>query len=156
RPPEAALTQVAEKTAPPSAKSSGLALVLGGILGLLVLVGGAFALWKFVFSSPPSNPTTTTEHTTATRSTEASTQKGPEAAEKWIPKRFTAASGAKLLPFQGKQYYDKITRQMPNGQLVNLVLIRPQGAGDPRPFYMMETKVWNDLYAEFRKEGGPA
>src|SRR5262249_12413357 len=93
---------------------------------------------------------------TATRSTEASTQKGPEPAEKWMPERFAAGPDAKLLPFQGKQYYDKITRQMPNGQLVNLVLIRPQGAGDPRPFYMMETKVWNDLYAEFRKEGGPA
>jgi hypothetical protein len=51
-------------------------------------------------------------------------------------------------PRTGHKFYPRIVRDV-NGQKVVLIAIPPSGPADPPLFYIMENKVWNDLYAAF-------
>jgi formylglycine-generating enzyme required for sulfatase activity len=48
----------------------------------------------------------------------------------------------------GRRYYRRLARDVA-GQRVVLVVVPQNASEDPRTFYAMENKVWNDLYAAF-------
>ena len=48
----------------------------------------------------------------------------------------------------GGTYFRRLVKTI-NGQQVVMVLVKKEQAADPKTFYMMENKVWNDLYYQF-------
>jgi serine/threonine protein kinase len=52
---------------------------------------------------------------------------------------------------EGKTYFTRLEKTI-NGQRVVMVLVPKKEASDPRTFYIMENKVWNDLYRQFASD----
>ena len=69
-----------------------------------------------------------------------------------LPAGFEADSEAKAVPIGGTHYYDRISRVLPSGTRVPFVLVEQTPGSELRTFYMMETKVWNELFQEFAAE----
>src|SRR5262249_6591036 len=136
-----------------------------GIVGVLIVATGGFLIWFFGLrngstnrvSSRPSvtDPSTgpSIEKKPTSKSTENGNVKPPDKAD-WIPTGFSAVPSAKLLSFDGKRYFDKIVRGPEGGkENVVMVLVRPEQPGETgRPFYMLQNKVWNALFAEFKQK----
>lgn len=73
------------------------------------------------------------------------TQTGPD----WLPVGWNADNPADIVADRnGKNYYRRIIRNF-DGQTVAMQAIPRTQPDDPPTFYMMQTKVWNDLYARF-------
>jgi serine/threonine protein kinase len=51
----------------------------------------------------------------------------------------------------GRHYYRRIQREFEN-QMVVMILVPRANPSDPATFYIMENKVWNDLYRVFLKD----
>lgn len=70
----------------------------------------------------------------------------------WQPTGWQPVTGAKLVPDRGgRQYYDRLQRER-GGETVVMVVV-PQGeSDDPATFYIMQTKVWNNLYRAFLRD----
>ena len=68
-----------------------------------------------------------------------------------VPPGCVAAPGAALERIGGRYYPRRIERLLPSGARVPFLLIKKEHPGEPDPFYIMETKVWNDLFAEFAR-----
>lgn len=67
-----------------------------------------------------------------------------------LPKNCRAsADSATTVDRTGRKFYNRIERILPSGAAVPFVLVPQEHEGDPPTFYIMETKVWNDLFAEF-------
>jgi serine/threonine protein kinase len=76
----------------------------------------------------------------------------------WLPPQARKADDAQVETTpSGERLYDHILVQAPNGPEVSFRLV-PGKEGSVRPFYIMECKVWNELYsravagAKFQKE----
>jgi formylglycine-generating enzyme required for sulfatase activity len=52
---------------------------------------------------------------------------------------------------RGRRYYGQLQRDL-GGQTVVMILIPQKAVSDPPTFYIMQNKVWNDLYAAFLKD----
>jgi hypothetical protein len=73
-----------------------------------------------------------------------------------LPPHCVVASGATLKRVGDRVYANRIERASPDGP-VPFLLITPKPLTDePRPFYIMETKVWNGLFAKFARENPDA
>jgi serine/threonine protein kinase len=70
----------------------------------------------------------------------------------WLPSppgwRAENANDLVTDPTTGHKFYRRIVRDV-NGQKVVMIAIPPSSPADPPLFYIMENKVWNDLYAAF-------
>jgi formylglycine-generating enzyme required for sulfatase activity len=73
-----------------------------------------------------------------------------------LPARFARVKGARLVRVNGRALPDRIARDVPGGNRVVFLLIGKRRADDPDPFYIMEDKVWNALFAEFAAENPAA
>jgi eukaryotic-like serine/threonine-protein kinase len=70
-----------------------------------------------------------------------------------LPSNCVADPGATLKRVGDRVYPDRIERAFPDGTRVPFRLITPKPRTDePAPFYIMETKVWNGLFAKFARE----
>jgi hypothetical protein len=99
----------------------------------LALAGVALLIALYLIFRPPSTPPT------------------PPAVD-WLPEGWGpdgAAEVVKDLP--GRRYYRRLVRTV-GGQAVALVAVPQKAPADPRTFYVMENKVWNDLYAVFMND----
>jgi serine/threonine protein kinase len=68
----------------------------------------------------------------------------------WQPQGWTPLGPEVDKDLQGRTYYQRQSKDI-NGQKVVMRLIKQEKASDPKTFYIMQDKVWNDLYAEFDK-----
>ena len=59
------------------------------------------------------------------------------------------AKGSGLARIGDKVYPKRIERVLPDGTAVPLLLIEGREASGPPSFYLMEDKVWNELFAKF-------
>ena len=71
-----------------------------------------------------------------------------------LPPNCGPAEGAKIVYADGRFYYDRIRRTLLGGKPTHPVvfLLIPQNAAqrnDPDTFYIMENKVWNELFAAY-------
>jgi hypothetical protein len=63
-----------------------------------------------------------------------------------------------LVEEEGAKYWERIVRDLPNkavlpsGKACEFVLVRRHPEKNLSSFYMMENKVWNELFAEFNKQ----
>jgi formylglycine-generating enzyme required for sulfatase activity len=73
-----------------------------------------------------------------------------------VPAGFEADSGANAVRIGGTHYYDRISRVLPSGTRVPFVLVAQKPGSELRTFYIMETKVWNELFQEFASESPDA
>ena len=73
-----------------------------------------------------------------------------------VPAGFEADAGASAVAVGGMHYYDRISRVLPSGTRVPFVLIDQKPGSELGTFYIMETKVWNDLFREFAVESPDA
>jgi eukaryotic-like serine/threonine-protein kinase len=80
-----------------------------------------------------------------------------------LPAHFVRPQGARLVRVNGRVYpvriardFPRIARDFPDGNRVVFLLIEKRRADDPDPFYIMEDKVWNALFAEFAAENPAA
>ena len=146
------------KPGAPQKQSSASMRLLLGIIGLVVV--GAIIAAAVVFrnrgdrvasTSPTSQPATSESKTTTVAAN------GERTIEKkyFLPARFHAPGDAKLRDYRGQQYYDRIFFPLKDGSAATFLLILPLSDADPRPFYMMENKVWNAFYREFAATAGP-
>jgi hypothetical protein len=126
-----------EATAPPKPPVPGrgvkvavasLALALAAVLIALAAVLGPW--WR---PSPP--PVATEPHRPVVD---------------WQPKGWEPDDGGDLVEDSpaGRHYYPRLARVV-GGQKVVVVAVPQKAPTDPRTFYAMENKVWNDLYAAF-------
>lgn len=69
-----------------------------------------------------------------------------------LPPDWVAVKGADLVRVDGKTYPRKIERTVAGGTRVVALLIDKQHHSDPDPFYIMENKVWEGLFAIFARE----
>jgi serine/threonine protein kinase len=110
---------------PPPQKSSrpskGLVAALGfGLLAVLVL------LCYFLTPPPPPPP--------------------PPVKVDWLPEGWEPVADSKVVTdHNNRRYWQFIKRKVGDEEVV-LVAIRQKGSGGPRTFYMMQDKVWNDLF----------
>jgi serine/threonine protein kinase len=133
-----------EATAPTSAISTGppkrsrfVLVALGGLVTALVL---ASALAVVLLRPSPTPPGRTEEPK-------------PKVEVNWKPPTgwLPVKADDLLEDRRGRHCYRQLVRDV-DGQRVVMVLV-PQGKPtDPDTFYIMENKVWNDLYAVFRKD----
>jgi hypothetical protein len=73
----------------------------------------------------------------------------PLAEVDWKPEGWAPVdSTEKVNDQQGGRYYRKLKRTFGREEVV-MVVVPNKSAGDPQTFYIMENKVWNDLYAVF-------
>jgi hypothetical protein len=79
---------------------------------------------------------------------------GPKTSVKadWLPVGWGAVHPDEPLvtDMKGRQYHRQIQRVW-GGQTIVLVVVPQLRSSDPRTFYVMRDKVWNDLYAAFLK-----
>jgi serine/threonine protein kinase len=68
----------------------------------------------------------------------------------WLPAGWEGDKEAGVFtdPKTQREYYHRIVRDR-GGQKVVMIAIEPKTPADPPLFYIMENKVWNDLYAAF-------
>jgi hypothetical protein len=76
----------------------------------------------------------------------------------WVPQGWSPVAGADGKPEvkedrNGKRFYTRLSRDV-GGQTVVLVLVPQALPSDPPTFYIMENKVWNDLYATLLQDEG--
>jgi len=77
-----------------------------------------------------------------------------------LPPNCQPAEGATLIsvPEERAKYWSRIVCQLPNdavlpsGKLVEFVLVRHHAEQKIPSFYMLENKVWNELFAEFNSQ----
>jgi formylglycine-generating enzyme required for sulfatase activity len=83
----------------------------------------------------------------------------------WLPPGIEKGEGAVIKAVDGKKFYDRIVKVLPNDRRIPFRLIPRENDSDPPTFYMMENKVDNALFLlasedkdfqtkleEFRKE----
>lgn len=73
----------------------------------------------------------------------------------WMPesKNFPVQHEGKIVTINGTNYYEKLIYTVPNEPPVRFVLIDPRQMKERiEPFYIMENKVWNSLFARFALE----
>jgi formylglycine-generating enzyme required for sulfatase activity len=68
-----------------------------------------------------------------------------------LPPGFVRPRGARLVRVNDRIYPDRISRDFPDGPLVFLLIGRDR-SDDPDPFFIMEDKVSNGLFARFAAE----
>jgi formylglycine-generating enzyme required for sulfatase activity len=76
----------------------------------------------------------------------------------WVPQGWSPVAGADGKPEvkedrNGKRFYTRLSRDV-GGQPVVLVLVPQTRPSDPPTFYIMENKVWNDLYEALLQDDG--
>jgi hypothetical protein len=145
------------KPGAPQKQSSALMRLLLGTISLVAvgaIIAAAVVFWNRgdrVASTTPTSPPATSE----SKTTIASTSERTVEKKYFLPARFQAPSDAKLRDYRGQKYYDRIVFPAKDGSAATFLLILPLSDADPRPFYMMENKVWNALYREFAATPGP-
>jgi hypothetical protein len=72
----------------------------------------------------------------------------------WLPEGTEPAEGAAIVSdATGKRYYDQVVK-VRDGQRILFRLIPKKATMDPATFYMMENKVWNDLFRTAAQDSG--
>jgi serine/threonine protein kinase len=68
----------------------------------------------------------------------------------WCPEGWEAETGAEVIkdPKTQRDYHSRLVREV-GRQRVVMIAIPPTNSSDPPLFYIMENKVWNDLFAAF-------
>jgi serine/threonine protein kinase len=70
----------------------------------------------------------------------------------WLPIGWEAEVPEKIVKdINGRRYYKRLVRDV-GGQKVVMVVVPKTERSDPKSFYIMENKVWNDLYAAYMKD----
>jgi formylglycine-generating enzyme required for sulfatase activity len=71
----------------------------------------------------------------------------------WLPEGWEPEEGTSVVesPHTKKRYYQRLVKKV-GDQTVVLVVVPQKDQEDPRTFYIMENKVWNDVYAEFMRD----
>ncbi|MCE9532558.1 MAG: protein kinase, partial [Planctomycetes bacterium] len=73
----------------------------------------------------------------------------PEPKVSWQPKGWEPENEDDIVTDRNtRRFYRRLVRDV-GGQKVTMVVVPRTGSTDPKTFYMMENKVWNDLYAVF-------
>ncbi len=76
----------------------------------------------------------------------------PQSAVDWQPDGWAPEGPPEVIKdLAGRRYYRRLARAF-GGQNVVLVAVPQKAPADPRTFYVMENKVWNDLYAGFMND----
>jgi formylglycine-generating enzyme required for sulfatase activity len=128
-------TAPAQAPAPRPDGGWGFKVALAAMAVALVAVAAVLYL---VFRQTPTTPTTPPEPAKPTVD--------------WQPKGWEPVSAADVVPdMNGRKYYRRLVREVA-GQKVVMVLVPRARKADPPTFYIMETKVWNSLYAAFLKD----
>jgi hypothetical protein len=85
--------------------------------------------------------------------TNSQAQPPAEDIDRRVPVHFQKASDASPVTLlDGSRAYDRLVRELPDGQTAEFLLI-PQGQqDDPESFYMMKTKVTNAIFELFARE----
>ncbi len=131
----------------------GFKVVVALVAFVLIVVLGEIFLIFFLPPGPISPTPTGTDDVHASREKEArgpntgpSTQTATEHVfwipHEWQPEKPDTRIDADM---DGRRYYSRLVRDI-DGQRVVLVLVPRSSSTDPRTFYIMENKVWNDLY----------
>jgi serine/threonine protein kinase len=69
----------------------------------------------------------------------------------WVPAKFVADSKSPIVTVGKKRLHERIIYKLKNGDEAAFVLLQPS---EGKPFYMMESKVWNAFHEELSgKEG---
>jgi serine/threonine protein kinase len=66
----------------------------------------------------------------------------------WQPEGWDPVNSQDIIPVGKRRYYKQLRHDF-GGQTVIMVLIPQETVSDPPTFYIMQNKVWNDLYAAF-------
>jgi serine/threonine protein kinase/formylglycine-generating enzyme required for sulfatase activity len=69
----------------------------------------------------------------------------------WQPEGWKPLTADVEKDVDGGTYYRRLVKDV-GGQRVVMVLVPKKEASDPRTFYIMEDKVWNDLYKQFASD----
>lgn len=153
----------------PGAKSRGGLLLAGGVTAALVAVIG-FLVWLMFFSTP--TPPVTTEPTppkkgngnddkdnnkNGGKDNKNDEDKKKDPVPSIILPRGTvrAPDAAEVQLFDGRKVYDRVVFPVPG--VTDEVRFRLVPAGGPTktaPFYLLESKVWNQLYADAAVKAG--
>jgi serine/threonine protein kinase/formylglycine-generating enzyme required for sulfatase activity len=79
-------------------------------------------------------------------------KKAPGPTADWVPPGWVREDGTELVQdSNGRKFYQRIWRDV-GGQRVTMVAVPRDGPNDPATFYMMDNKVWNDLYRVFDED----
>jgi hypothetical protein len=132
-------TFVPRPPSPPGLSRNTMRALVGGmVFAMAVLV--AFLIFR-----PPADGTGT--GTTPGTGLEITAPKKPD----WIPDGWEA--DGELVPVEDSKHLAKRIKCKKGDETVVAVLVRGTGLEEQeRSFYIMENKVWNDLYAAFRRD----
>jgi serine/threonine protein kinase len=134
--------------------------ILLAIIGVLGISATSFLVWYFAHDPnrlPATSSASHADRPTPPDTKQKRTENGNSPIEQpkadWLPVGFAEAND-KLVPFDGKKYAEKIVRKPERGpERVTMTLLKQEQPGEPAgAFYMMDEKVWNALFREFRQD----
>lgn len=142
-----------QMAAAPAAKANPVKLALIALL-TLALAGGGAGLAYIIFGGTGSNPSSKSEpmlaQTTPLQPAKT-TKTEPRPVKPWLPARIAAHSDSNQITIDGKQYYARIVFRSGSAEAV-FRLLPPDGPKASPPHYLMETKISNALFEDYRRE----